>query len=296
VGQTRGDGTSKQVITGAAAPVAEEAFVDTAIARFHYARAGHGSPVLLLPGSGGWKFTFQAMLGVLAQQHTVYALDLPGQGRTRILHREAFSGTDAVCRSIGSFLDAMGVELTAIVGHSWGGGFALRFAELQPGRVTRLALIAPAGLDVPDVWEFRLVRLPVVGELAVRLLSAGVVRHMLGKSFVHRERVPRDRVPDFLRMVRQPHHRSDRLRDMLHVERSVQWVDTEAALHRIDAPILLLWGDQDRYLPVRLVEVFTSRLPRVQAHVVSDGGHSLHDDCPAQTYALLVPFLATDPG
>lgn len=42
-----------------------ETFVDTAVARFHYARAGTGPPVLLLPGAGGWKLTFQGMIGVL---------------------------------------------------------------------------------------------------------------------------------------------------------------------------------------------------------------------------------------
>ncbi len=289
------DGVPKQIAGGAPAPVDRvSASVDTAVATFHYGRAGSGPPVLLLPGSGGWEFTFQATIEVLARRHTVYALDPPGQGRTEILDPTCPFGADAVARSIGSFLDAVGVDRTAIVGHSWGGGFALRFAELHPDRGTRLALIAPAGLDVPDVWEFRLLRLPVVGELAVRVMSAGVVRHMLRKSFAHRDRVPEDRVEDFLQMIRLPHRRAARLADMLRVERSVRWDDTDRDLHRVEAPVLLLWGDQDRYLPVRLVERFTSRLPKVQAHVVPGAGHSLHDECPEETDARLVPFLAHD--
>jgi pimeloyl-ACP methyl ester carboxylesterase len=55
---------------------------------------------------------------------------------------------DAIVRSIAGFLDALELERTAIMGHSWGGGFGLRFAELHPARVTRLALLAPGGLDV----------------------------------------------------------------------------------------------------------------------------------------------------
>jgi 4,5:9,10-diseco-3-hydroxy-5,9,17-trioxoandrosta-1(10),2-diene-4-oate hydrolase len=271
-----------------------ETSVDTGVARFHYARAGSGPPVLLLPGSGGWKLAFQAMIGVLAQHHTVYALDPPGQGRTEILDQAFPYGTDAVAQSIGGFLDAVGVHRTAIVGHSWGGGFALRLAELYPDRATRLALIAPGGLDVADAWEFRLVRLPVVGEIAVRLMSAGSVRHMLRKSFAHRNRVPEERVGDFLRMMRSSRNRAARLRDMLRVERSVRWSDTERDLHLLDVPVLLLWGSEDRYFPVRLIERFTSRLPNVEAHVVPEGGHLLHDDRPEQTYALLAPFLAAE--
>lgn len=47
--------------------------MDTAIAQFSYAQAGSGPPVLLLPGSGGWRLTFSLMVAELAQRHTVYA-------------------------------------------------------------------------------------------------------------------------------------------------------------------------------------------------------------------------------
>jgi pimeloyl-ACP methyl ester carboxylesterase len=271
-----------------------ETFVDTAVARFHYAQAGSGPPVLLLPGAGGWKLTFQGMIGALAQRHTVYALDPPGQGRTEILDRTFPIGVDAIVRFIAGFLEAVGLTRTAIVGHSWGGGFALRFAELHPERVVRLALIAPAGIDVKDAWEFRLARLPVIGELAGRFMTAVSVRHMLRKSFTHQERVPMDRVDEFLRTMRSPHNRATRLSDMLRVERSVRWKDTEHGLNLVEVPVLLLWGTDDRYFPVRLIDRFTARLPNVDTHVLPHGGHSLHDDLPEQTLALLTPFLAAD--
>jgi pimeloyl-ACP methyl ester carboxylesterase len=271
-----------------------ETHVDTEGARVHYARAGSGPPVLLLPGSGGWKLTFQAMLGVLAQQYTVYAVDPPGQGSTEILDRASPFGVDAIARCIHDFLDAVNVQRPMIVGHSWGGGFALRLAELHPGRVTRLVLIAPAGSNARDPWEFRLARLPLVGELAVRWALAGSARHLLRKSFVNRDRVPEDRLDDFLQMMRSASNRATLLADMLRVDRSVRWSDTERDLDLVDVPVLLLWGGQDRFFPVRFIEGFTARLSSVEAHVVPGGGHSLHDDCPDETSALLLPFLAAD--
>ncbi|MET7332175.1 alpha/beta fold hydrolase [Nonomuraea sp. NPDC005650] len=271
-----------------------ETYLDTESTRFHYARAGNGPPVLLLPGSGGWKLTFEAMLDVLAPHYTVYALDPPGQGATEILDRALPLGADGIARSIAGFLDAVGVRRPAIVGHSWGGGFALRFVELHPDRVARLALIAPGGLEVRDTWEFRLARLPLIGELAVGRALAGSARHLLRKSFAHRERVPTDRLNDYVHMMKSSRRRATLLADLLRVERSVRWSDTERDLRLVDIPVLLLWGGEDRILPARLVEGFTSRLPSVEAHVVPGGGHSLHDDCPEETYALLLPFLGAD--
>ena len=271
-----------------------ETFVETEMARFHYSRTGSGPPVVLLPGAGGWRFTFEGLIPVLARRRTVYAVDPPGQGLTEILDPGFAYGTDGIVRSLGGFLDAVGLQRTAIVGHSWGGGFALRLGELHPDRVTRLALLAPGGLDVKDVWEFRVARLPVVGELGVRLAPRISARHMLEKSFAHRDRVPHHRLDDLVRTMQSPHHRAARLRDLLRVERSVNWAGTERDLHLTDVPVLLLWGDRDRYLPARLIERFTAELPRVDAHVLPGAGHSLHDDCPDLTHALLLPFLEAE--
>jgi 4,5:9,10-diseco-3-hydroxy-5,9,17-trioxoandrosta-1(10),2-diene-4-oate hydrolase len=117
---------------------------------------------------------------------------------------------------------------------------------------------------------------------------------MLRKSFAHRDRVPEHRVGDFVRMLRSSHHRAVRLSQMLRVERSIRWTDTEQDLPLVTVPVLLLWGSEDKFFPVRLIERFVARLPTVDAHVVGGGGHSLHDDCSQETLALLAPFLAGD--
>ena len=273
-----------------------EQYVATALARFRYARTGTGPPVLLLPGSGGWRLTFHTMAAVLAERHTVLALDPPGQGLTEVLDPDFGYDTDAIARSIAAFLDAVGLDRAAIVGHSWGGGFALRFAQLYPGRADRLALLQPGGLEVKDLWEFRLLRLPVIGELAVRLTSTASVRHLLRKFFVHRERIPDALIDEVVAELRSGPNRAARLADLLRVERSVSWADTEAELPLVRAPVLLLWGEQDRYYPARLMKRFMARLPTVEPYLLTGCGHSLHDDCPEQTYPLLVPFLANTNG
>ncbi|GAB3930329.1 alpha/beta fold hydrolase [Kribbella albertanoniae] len=265
------------------------AVVSTAQVRFSYVRAGSGPPVVLLPGAGGWQLTFDALVAELAASHAVYAVDPPGQGGTRVLDSDYGYDADAVASSIADFLDAVGLSSVAIVGHSWGGGFALRLAELRPELAGRLILLAPAGLDVPDVWEFRLLRLPVFGELAARFTSVASLRHMLRKSFARPDRMPSDEV---LRSAATAlRHEPSLRRDMLRVERGVRWRDTERDLGLIGCPVLILWGDRDRYFPVRLLDRFAHRLPGARTRILSGAGHSLHDDCPAQTYPLLKAFL-----
>jgi pimeloyl-ACP methyl ester carboxylesterase len=114
---------------------------------------------------------------------------------------------------------------------------------------------------------------------------------MLRKSFHHRKRIPETLIDDVVHEMRSGSDRSARLNDLLMVERSVSWAHTERDLRLVHAPTLLLWGAKDRYFPPRLLERFATRLPTAEHHVLSDCGHSVHDDCPEQTYALLFPFL-----
>lgn len=94
-----------------------------------------------------------------------YVVDLPGQGWT-VLHHASF-GWDppAMTTALASFLDAVHLQRTALVGNSWSGGWALSFAQRYPQRVSRLVLIDSSGLKVPDIWAWRVFKIPVLGEL-----------------------------------------------------------------------------------------------------------------------------------
>jgi hypothetical protein len=93
---------------GACLGLQTDQYVDTALARFRYTATGAGPPVLLLPGAGGWRLSFHAMVPVLAERHMVVALDPPGQGRTRVLDPEFGYDADAIARSMADFLDVLG--------------------------------------------------------------------------------------------------------------------------------------------------------------------------------------------
>lgn len=265
----------------------------TASVRFRYTVAGSGSPVVLLPGSGGWQLTFDVLLRTLASSHTVYAVDPPGQGGTRVSNPRFGFNTDDIADALAQFLSGVELPSAAIVGHSWGGGFALRLAQRHPNRVDRLALLAPAGLAVQDIWEFRALRWPGVGEVAVRFTSTATVRHMLRKSFANPHRMPDIRlISAAAKQLRCGPDAAHLRRDLLRVERAVDWSSTERDLAQVTCPTLILWGDRDRYLPVNLLARFTAKLPHAEAHIVTGAGHSLHDDATEQAYPLLAKFLA----
>ncbi len=59
-------------------------FVETPVARFHYVHAGEGSPVILVSPGSAWVVAWKHQLPALAEHHSVYVVDLPGQGYTEL--------------------------------------------------------------------------------------------------------------------------------------------------------------------------------------------------------------------
>ena len=144
---------------------ARSRFVDTNVARFHYLQEGSGSPLVLLPGGTASTHAWQPQFEALSATHTVYVVDMPGQGYTEPHDPEFGYDLPAMEAAIGAFLDAVGLDRVDLAGHSWSGGWALSYAQSHPDRVNRLILLASSGLDVPDVFSWRVLKTPVVGEL-----------------------------------------------------------------------------------------------------------------------------------
>lgn len=171
----------------------ESRYVDTDLARFHYTRTGTGPPVVLIAGGGLWGYSWREVIPALAADHTVYAVDLPSQGFTE-LHRADFAYTlPAMSQAIGTFLDALGLDRAAIVGHSWGGAWSLYFAQQHPGRVERLVLLDSPGLDAEKAPVTPLFTTPLLGELATNLTTRSFYAESIRGTF-HNQHLVTDEV------------------------------------------------------------------------------------------------------
>jgi pimeloyl-ACP methyl ester carboxylesterase len=263
-------------------------YVDTSVARFHYVQAGTGSPVILLPPGTAWAIAWQQQLSALAAHHTVYVVDLPGQGYTTMNNADFQWDLAGMAEALGSFMDAVHVDRAAIAGNSWSGGWALDFAQRHPERVTGLILLDSSGLVVEDSWQWKVLEYPVVGEILTNLLtSKSTVRSSLEDSLVHRDLITDELVDE----TWAPLTFRDNLRSTYQLQRGLDWRETERAMPATQTPTLVLWGREDNVLPVWQAERFGQLLPNVQVNVLDQCGHVLEYDCPDQVTDLMLAFL-----
>ncbi|MFI9814091.1 alpha/beta fold hydrolase [Saccharothrix variisporea] len=262
-------------------------YVDTPVARFHYVREGDGPPVVLLSPGASWVAGWGPQIKALAATHTVYAVDLPGQGFTEA-HDVRFD-LDGMTAAVDAFLGAVGVERAVLAGNSWSGGWALAYAQRHPERVTRLVLLAPSGLDRPDPVGWEVFKLPVVGRALARLGAGSREAQEAGVRglFVHQDAVTAELVDGFVATNTFP----DNVRSLYELEAGLDWSTVEAALPTTRQPTLVVWGRQDTVLPVANAAVFAERLPDARVTVLDDCGHALPLDCAEPVTALVEGFL-----
>ncbi|TDC92501.1 alpha/beta fold hydrolase [Actinomadura sp. 7K507] len=268
---------------------AASAFVDTPLARFHHVKQGSGSPVVFLSPGSSWAAAWTPQLTELSAEHTVYVVDLPGQGYTELHDREFTFDLNGMTRAIDTYLDAVGLPRTVLAGNSWSGGWALAYAQSHPDRVDRLMLLAPSGADRPDPVEWEILKLPVVG-LAMAQLGSSSLPSL--ESAVRGLLVNPDKVSQALiNALAVPSTFPDNVRATHELEARLDWSETQRAMPRTTTPTLVLWGSQDSILPVEYAATFEQRLPAVRLHVLDGCGHGLPLDCPSQVNAHMREFL-----
>ena len=191
------------------------------------------------------------------------ALDLPGFGRSG--KRADFPyEIRGYAEFLGRFADHVGLERVQLVCHDWG-AVALAWAMREPERVERLVAIDVVPFLPGYRWHrvARLWRTRVAGELAMG--ATGVTAMQLAAG------MPRDWARQAMADFDQGTQRA-----ILRLYRSAGPAElTEAGrdLGRIQARALVLWGERDRFLPVRFGEALAERLPDASCEAVSGAGH-----------------------
>jgi|ACXJ01.1.fsa_nt_gi pimeloyl-ACP methyl ester carboxylesterase len=213
---------------------------------------GEGEPLLFLHGGGAMGQTWCGAFPALAHHHRVILPDLPGFGATPI---DPELGTlPEVMGRLQDFLEAIDLPAGVVLGNSLGGYLAAGLALREPGRFRAAVLLAPAGLVAPGGS----------GEA-----GAYPPPGTMNRTLFHRpSRASRcfPRVP--------PEEASRRARSAR--ETTVRWLSgglSPLPLEELRVPVLLLWGREDRILPVGMAMAVRARIPSARLRVLEDCGH-----------------------
>jgi pimeloyl-ACP methyl ester carboxylesterase len=248
-----------------------------------YRRAGSGPALLLLHGFLCDSRVWRTQLAGLAADYSVVAWDAPGAGLSSD-PPDPFTAEDwAWC--LAGFLDAIGVERAHVVGLSWGGIIAQELYRVDPARIDRLILADTypgwRGALPPEVCAQRLARC----EQDSVLPPAEFVPRWVPEMFT--PAASNDLLAELSAVLSEFHPHGFRL-----MAKSSADTDTTGLLPTIEAPTLLLWGDDDRRSPVAIAQQLHGLIPGAELTVIPEAGHVSNMEQPEAFNAAVRRFLA----
>lgn len=248
----------------------------------HYAERGdrRGEAILFLHGYSDSWFSFSRMLPLLSPEYHAFALTERGHGDSD--KPECCYTLEDFAADVDAFMDAVGIEEATLVGASTGALFAQRVALSYPRRVSRLVLVGPqtpANEAISGLREeVRALEDPVPPEF-VREFQESTIYQPVPQEFLDTV------VSESLKLPARV------WRDYL--EQAVLSIDHDYVLplREIDAPTLILWGEQDPLFPREEQERLAAAIPGATLKVYPETGHAVHWDRPEWVVRDLEEFM-----
>ena len=258
-----------------------------------------GPAVVLVHGLGGFAESWRHNIPSLATRATVFAIDLPGFGRSG--KPPANYSLVFFARALHAFLEAVGLNQVSLVGHSFGAAVAVTYALTRPARVERLALLAGCvpGFGWRPGWRARLMATPGLGEALALCGCAPLYRSAIANCFHE----PADAEVEFLvgcdyalrtgAPARAAWLATVRSLTADFVQRRA---DYRRAIATLDLPILLVHGRQDPAIPATHCAEAAEGFPRATARWLDACGHFPHIEHASVVNGWLADFLVGRPA
>lgn len=256
----------------------------------HVEQSGHGDPILLLHGFAASTYSYRNLAPLLAKDYRVIAVDLNGFGFTERPDDPVAYSTDGQLEMIIGVLDALGIEQSAVVGHSYGASIAMLLASEQSDRVHSLVLISPPPKFEKTPWYFNLApgRTIAYGMVRSLLSHPGQFRKILSNAFFQKSKLsPED---------------AEAYRERLLIEGlssafkgfSAAFISgSELELEQVGQPTLVIAGRHDAIVDLEHCRQTADALPEGHLMIMENSGHSAPEEEPEAMCAAITGFLET---
>jgi pimeloyl-ACP methyl ester carboxylesterase len=281
-------------------------YADLGDVRVHYVEAGEGPLVLLLHGFPQFWYEWRHQIPALVEAgFRVVAPDMRGYNLSDKPPGVRAYRLELLARDVERLILACGERTAAVVGHDWGAITAWFAAMRHPGRVGRLAILnVPHPARFPEVLlsPGQLLRssyvlffqLPGLPEEVIRAGDFALLRSALRRDPVRAGAFTAEDIERYVGAMARPGALTATLNYYRALLRNPK--GTRALLKRVEAPVLVIWGERDRFLNRGLAEpprLWVPNLLRVER--LPDASHWVAEDRPLEVNTLLLDFLRAPP-
>ncbi|MBH2004124.1 MAG: alpha/beta hydrolase [Sphingobacteriia bacterium] len=268
-------------------------------ARINYVDQGKGTPIVMIHGLGGNATHWKRNIGILSEQYRCIAIDLPGYGGSTVVNRtEASAQLDFYAERIAAMLGQLKINKAIVMGHSMGGQIAMILALKYPLLISKLILVAPAGLESFTTAEAAVLTTYATAAFYEKQDSAAIEKsyrmnfHQMTEEAAKlvRERIALKQCEGFAAYCAQ-------------IPPGIQGMlghPVKEQLSGIVQPTLILFGTSDALIPnkilhpgltVAAVAAIAKQIPVSKTILINEAGHLVQFEKPAIVNQTILQFL-----
>ncbi|AUX33266.1 MULTISPECIES: alpha/beta fold hydrolase [Sorangium] len=278
-------------------------FTERSGVRLHYVEAGEGPLVVLLHGFPELWYSWRHQIPALVEAgYRVIAPDMRGYNLSDKPRGVGAYAIGELTADVAALIEASGAErAAAVVGHDWGGGVAWTFAMQYPALLERLVILnCPhpqkllAGFrtarQLRKSWYMFFFQLPRVPELVAQRSDYALLREALKNDPQRPGAMSDDDLARYVASWSQPGALTATINYYRAMFRpgSLRGISKPT---RVDVPVLVIWGEHDRYLGAELAAPDPELVPNARVARIPDASHGVLYDRPERVNQLLLEFL-----
>ena len=256
----------------------------------HYQDRGQGDTVILMHGIFSALQTWDGWTEELSKTHRVIALDMPGFGLTGGPEELDDFNEEHALDAFEGFVNKLDLNTVSLAGNSLGGYIAARYAARHPGRVDKLILLDPFGYPQDTPWILSVGTFAPVAFVGQYIQPAWAVTLNLAWVYGDSDRIDDEDYFRYVHMNMRPGAKPLYIKTLKMIEARAENFDPPP-FKRITAETLLMWGEDDAWVPLALSEKWMADIPQAKLVVYPTVGHIPMEELPEETVKDAALFL-----
>lgn len=260
----------------------------------HYRDEGKrdGRVLVLIHGSNASLHTWEPWVKRLGNDYRIISMDLPGHGLTGVDPAGTYDNASYV-GVVDRLLTKLGVGKAVIGGNSMGGGVSWMYALAHPEKTEALLLVDAGGQPQakPDELPigFRLMRMPVIKEAARLIAPRSIFESSIQNTMSVQSKIDDALIDRYWELNRYPGNREATMKRFS--SPGSMKSGTKEQLATIKVPVLIMWGEADKLIPVSSARWFAEAIPGARLVVYPNVGHIPMEEVPDKSAADVKAWL-----
>ena len=254
----------------------------------HYKDEGSGTPIILLHGTSASLHTWDGWTKELIKNnYRVIRMDLPAFGITGA-NKDNLYDLPSYSKFLTDFVNQLELDKFILAGNSLGGSISWHYTSNNPEKVQKLILLDPAGFpskkERPLVFE--LAEIPILNQILKHITPKSLIKDNLEQVYFDDSKVTENLVDRYHQMILREGSRTS------FIERAkLEGQDYTELLYTIKSPTLIIWGEDDLWIPVEDSFKFKERMANSSLVIMKETGHVPMEEKPIESVALALSFL-----